>query len=87
MWSINWSGQALKTLAKLDIKIARRIDVWAKRMSQQENPRVVGVALQGKKYKGLWRYRVGDYRLICQITDTEFIILVLEIGHRSSIYL
>ncbi|MDR1272786.1 MAG: type II toxin-antitoxin system RelE/ParE family toxin [Clostridiales Family XIII bacterium] len=87
MWSVSWSEQALKKLAKLDVKTVQRIDVWVKRMSRQENPRSNGVALQGKKYKGLWRYRVGDYRLICQITDSEFVILVLEIGHRSSIYL
>jgi mRNA interferase RelE/StbE len=87
MWSVNWSEQSLKRLVKLDKKTRQRIDVWAKRISQQENPRANGVALQGKKHKRLWRYRVGDYRLICQITDTEFVILVLEIGHRSGIYL
>jgi mRNA interferase RelE/StbE len=55
-------------------------------MARREHPRTDGVALQGKKYKGLWRYRVGGYRLICQIRDAELVILVLEIGHRSNIY-
>jgi mRNA interferase RelE/StbE len=86
MWSVYWTEQALKKLAKLDTKTKQRIDVWARKIAQQENPRINGAALQGKKYKGLWRYRVGAYRLICQITDTEFIVLVLEVGHRSSIY-
>jgi len=45
-----------------------------------------GIALQGEAYDGLWRYRVGDYRLICQIKDKEVLILILEIGHRKAIY-
>ncbi|MDR2672406.1 MAG: type II toxin-antitoxin system RelE/ParE family toxin [Coriobacteriales bacterium] len=86
MWSVIWSERALKRLAKLEVTTQRRIDVWAKRMARREHPRTDGVALQGKKYKGLWRYRVGGYRLICQIRDAELVILVLEIGHRSNIY-
>ncbi|MEI6745635.1 MAG: type II toxin-antitoxin system RelE/ParE family toxin [Methylococcaceae bacterium] len=49
------------------------------------NPRLQGLALQGD-LKGLWRYRVGDYRLVCQINDGELIVLVVEIGHRSVVY-
>jgi mRNA interferase RelE/StbE len=49
------------------------------------NPRLSGKALQGD-LKGLWRYRVGNYRLIAQIKDNELIILVIEIGHRKEVY-
>jgi mRNA interferase RelE/StbE len=49
------------------------------------NPRLTGKALQGD-LKGLWRYRVGDYRLIAQIKDAELLILVIELGHRKGIY-
>ena len=50
-----------------------------------QNPRATGKALQGE-FSGLWRYRVGDYRLICEIRENELVILVLEIGHRKNIY-
>ncbi|MDR3346095.1 MAG: type II toxin-antitoxin system RelE/ParE family toxin [Campylobacteraceae bacterium] len=54
-------------------------------MEKLENPRSRGKALVGN-LSGLWRYRVEDYRLICKIEDNHFIILVIEIGHRNSIY-
>lgn len=50
-----------------------------------ENPRNFGKALTGN-YKGLWRYRVGDYRIICNIQDEKCIVLALETGHRKEIY-
>ena len=50
-----------------------------------ENPRVHGKGLVENK-SGQWRYRIGDYRVICEIKDEEIIILVLEIGHRREIY-
>lgn len=49
------------------------------------NPILFGKSLSGNK-KGLWRYRVGDYRIICNIDNNELIVLVIEIGHRSDIY-
>ena len=51
----------------------------------QDNPRLQGKALTGK-YSGLWRYRVGDYRLICNIEDNTVTILVLALGHRKDVY-
>ncbi|MCF2612540.1 type II toxin-antitoxin system RelE/ParE family toxin [Fusobacterium perfoetens] len=50
-----------------------------------EDPRVHGKSLTGNK-KGIWRYRVGNYRVLCDIQDEVLTILVLEIGHRSKIY-
>jgi mRNA interferase RelE/StbE len=55
------------------------------RLSPSNNPRPWGRALQGEK-RGLWRYRVGDYRLICDIRDEKITILVLELGHRKDVY-
>ncbi|MDD5267428.1 MAG: type II toxin-antitoxin system RelE/ParE family toxin [Methylococcales bacterium] len=54
-------------------------------MVNLDNPRAIGKALQGN-LKGLWRYRVGDYCLVCQIFNSELIVMVLEIGHRKDIY-
>lgn len=50
-----------------------------------DNPRVYGKALDGN-LRGLWRYRIWDYRIICEIQDEKLIVLALEIGHRKDIY-
>lgn len=55
------------------------------RLAATDNPRQWGRALQDEK-RGLWRYRVGDYRLICDIQDQKITILVLELGHRKEAY-
>lgn len=85
-WNIKLEASALKALKKLDAAVRRRIEDYIDRLAEEENPRARGIALQGTAYEGLWRYRVGDYRLICQIRDQELVILVLEIGHRREIY-
>lgn len=56
------------------------------RVATLENPRELGEALQGEKFAGLWKYRVGDYRIVTQIKDTEIDILVLKIGHQREVY-
>ncbi|MDO9215572.1 MAG: type II toxin-antitoxin system RelE/ParE family toxin [Methylococcales bacterium] len=85
-WTIDMTDKALKSLAKLDrsqiAKIKQFLDVDLPIMV---NPRLTGKALQGD-LKGLWRYRVGNYRLIAQIKDAELLILVIELGHRKDIY-
>jgi mRNA interferase RelE/StbE len=76
-----------KDLKKLDQTAQKRILTYLKeKIATQENPRLFGKALKGN-LKGLWRYRVGDYRLVCQILDAELIILVIKVGHRQNIYL
>lgn len=62
------------------------IKAWIKKHLQGcEDPRALGKALMAQ-YSGLWRYRIGDYRLICQIRDQDLIILALTVGHRREIY-
>ena len=56
-----------------------------KNVEGSANPRLCGKGLSGK-LSGLWRYRVGDYRIICLIEDTRLIVLALEVGHRRTIY-
>lgn len=85
-WLVKLKGGAAKSLKLLDIGTRQRIERFIDRLSETENPRSHGKALQGKRHAGLWRYRIGDYRLICQIKDSELIILLLEIGHRKDIY-
>lgn len=71
---------------KMDKGIQRLIYAWIdKNLQGCENPRLHGKSLVGDK-SGQWRYRIGDYRLICEIHDKEITILVLEAGHRREIY-
>ena len=84
-WKIELNAKATKTLNQLDKAVQNRIRQYLKRLIVQSSPRLQGKALTGK-HAGLWRYRVGDYRLICHIEDDKLIILVLELGHRKDIY-
>ena len=71
---------------KLDRYTQQMIKAWIKKnLEGCDNPRLHGKALIGDK-KGLWRYRIGDYRLICSIQDERLIILALSVGHRKEIY-
>lgn len=83
-WKINFSDRAEKQLRKLDKTIARRILKYLKE-NVESDPKAVGKYLKGN-LADLWRYRVGDYRLICTFKHGELIVLVLEIGHRREIY-
>ncbi len=85
-WTINYTDTAKGQLRKLDKQTARRIlDYMDKRISGQGNPRSSGKALTGS-LGGLWRFRVGDCRVICDIQDGSVVILVLKIGHCSKVY-
>lgn len=85
-WTISFDKYALKALSKIDKQNRNRILQFLKvDLLGLNNPRQIGKALKGK-FKGMWRYRVGDYRIICKIVDNELVILALEIEHRSSIY-
>lgn len=86
VWVVEFSDDAKRDLKKLNKQIQQRITTFlVDRVQSEDNPRATGKALQGQ-LAGYWRYRVGDYRLICQIKDGELIILVIEIGHRKEIY-
>lgn len=85
-YKVEYSAKAIKNLKKLDKYTRNLIYAWIdKNLENCENPRIHGKGLVGDK-SGQWRYRIGDYRIICEIKDEEIIILVLEIGHRREIY-
>jgi len=85
-WRIEITRTATRQITKLDRQAQESILKFLReRLSQADDPRQWGKALQGEK-RGLWRYRVGDYRLICDIQDARITILVLELGHRKDIY-
>ena len=71
---------------KLDRFTQRMLKAWIeKHLIDCENPRAYGKPLVVDR-KGQWRYRIGDYRMICAIEDDRLVILALSVGHRSSVY-
>lgn len=72
---------------KLDPSVQKTIKRWIEThlLDETRDPRDSGKPLAGN-YKGYWRYRIGDYRLLCEIRDEELVIVALDVGHRSSIY-
>jgi mRNA interferase RelE/StbE len=86
-WKIEVSPAADRELSKLDAQHARRILKFLhERLAKIDDPRRIGKALQGSLLGEFWKYRVGDYRIICKIEDDRVIVLVLRIGHRKEIY-
>ena len=86
-WKIEIDERALKELKKLGHEAQREIIKYLKeRVAKSENPRTSGKSLVGN-FAGLWRYRLGQYRIICQIKDKELIVLIIRIGHRKDIYI
>jgi mRNA interferase RelE/StbE len=86
-WTIRLSDRAHQDLSRLDHQLVRRIYRFLfGRLAKLEDPRSVGDALRGSKFGEYWKYRVGDYRLICKIEDDRLLVLVLRIGHRREIY-
>ena len=72
-------------MKKLDKTAAKRITSKLRQVSQLDDPRSIGKALVGN-FAGLWRYRVGDYRIICDIEDEILLVLVVDVAHRNKIY-
>ena len=84
-WQVKYETKAEKQLVKLPFQEQLRITDKLREISDSENPRERGKSLKGK-FSNRWRYRIGDYRVICDIQDDILVILVIEIGHRSKVY-
>jgi mRNA interferase RelE/StbE len=85
-WRIELSDTAVKQLGKLDKVEAKRITAFLRqRLAELDNPRSLGKALTGP-LGGLWRYRVGDHRIICELQDNVLCVLVVKIGNRRDVY-
>ena len=85
-WTIEYAETAKKQLRKLDRAAARRIvDFMDERVAPSDDPRAMGKALKGP-LGDLWSYRVGDFRVICDIQDKVLTVLVLRIGNRREVY-
>ncbi len=84
-WNIELSVKAAKQFSKLDRQSKIRVQKKLENILNLNDPRSHGKALTGN-YKGLWRYRVGEYRIVCDLIDEKSTILVIKIAHRSSVY-
>jgi len=86
-WKIDFQATAIKQLSKMGSTESSRIrEFLHTRVKPLDNPRKLGEALQGSRFKHLWRYKVGDYRIICDIQDQKLVVLVMEVGHRRKVY-
>lgn len=85
-YRVEFTETALKEFKKLDCHISLMITSWIrKNLEDCENPRQYGRALVAN-HSGKWRYRIGDYRLLCEIQDEKITILVVTVGHRREVY-
>jgi mRNA interferase RelE/StbE len=86
-WRIEVSDTAEKQLAKLDKPVAKRLRTFLlERLATLDDPRSIGQALKGSELGEFWKYRVGDWRLICQIKDDKILITVVRLGNRREVY-
>lgn len=85
-WRVEFTETAEKQLSKLDRKAQTDIFRYLeKRIATGEDPHRLGDPLR-KDLSGLWKYRIGDYRVVCDIQDEKVLVLVLRVGHRSKVY-
>jgi len=86
-WQIEFDPDALKDLRKIDKPIqVRLIGFLRSRVAALDDPRSIGEALSGQRLGSYWKYRVGDWRIICDIQDQRIVVRVLRIGNRREIY-
>lgn len=85
-WSLRFSKRAVKQLSKLDKRQSAIIVGWMERnLEGCDDPRAHGKPLSANR-SGQWRYRIGDYRVLCDLQDGDLVILALEVGHRREVY-
>ena len=85
-YKVEFKKSAVKQLKKLDKQTARLIKNWViKNLVDTDDPFLHGKALTGN-LKGIWRYRVGDYRLFAEMEDEKLVIIIFEVAHRREIY-
>jgi mRNA interferase RelE/StbE len=86
-WELQIDPDAAQDLKNLDGAVRKRIKKFLdERLLRLENPRSIGEALKGSRLGDLWKYRVGDYRILARIDDHTVIILMVKVGHRREIY-
>jgi mRNA interferase RelE/StbE len=86
VWAVEFDDRARRELRKLDVKVQKDILRYLReRIAGSADPRQFGKPLR-MNLAGLWRYRIGDYRLICRIEEHRLVVLVLKVGHKREVY-
>lgn len=86
-WTIEYVESVRKSVRQLDQQVQRRLrDFLEFRLALMDNPRQLGAAMRGTQFRNLWRYRVGNYRIIAEINDQHIRILVVRVAHRRDVY-
>lgn len=86
-WRIEFERAAERELERLPLQVTRRVLRFLReRIAPLEDPRLVGEALKGDRLGGLWKYRVGDYRIVAAIEDHLLRIVVVRVGDRKDVY-
>lgn len=85
-WTIRFTKQGQKSFERLDKPIQQKIRKFLReRLMQSKNPRIFGKQLGGNLSK-FWRYRIGNYRILCTIEDSELLVLIVLVMHRRQVY-
>ena len=84
-WTVSFEPRAFKELGQLDRTLQRRMVSFLQRLQDADDPRKTGKPLRGEM-RGLWRYRVGEYRIVCSLDDQALSVMVVRVGHRKSVY-
>ncbi len=84
-YRIEFEAQAFEDFSRLDGAVKKRIQKYIDKIAEREDPRTLGEPLQDN-LSNYWKYRVGDYRLVAEIQDEKFIVLMLVIDHRRKVY-
>ena len=86
-WRIEFLPAAEKELSRLGRAAAQRMLAFLdQRVRTAGDPRTIGKSLVGQEFGQFWKYRIGDYRLICSIEDHRVLVTVVRVAHRSSVY-
>ena len=86
-WHVEFTPHAARELERIDRHDRRRILGFLKdRVLGNTNPRAIGEALRGRELGQFWKYRVGNFRIICDIQDHRIVVVVVRIGNRREIY-
>ena len=86
-WQIEFDPDALKDLRKIDKPVqVRLVGFLRSRVGALDDPRSIGEALSGQRLGSYWKYRVGDWRIICDIQDQRIVVRVLRMGNRREVY-
>ena len=87
VWTVEYAASVRKSVRKLAPDVRKRIRRYIEeRLASLDDPRQLGAALRGTQFEDLWRFRVGDYRIIARLEHARLIVLVLAVAHRREVH-